>query len=293
MSREFIPLLKPPKLPVLLAGIEVMILEACLVEPGAAIAIQTELRCITALVSFDPLPAGRQQLRIFAASLIAAVPSFEQAPKEYDSFDWLVESISERQAASLCVVVSLPNHSSDIERTLVAVIRNLRDARHHVIQLVVAIAQNPADWAGCVGIDGFVIATEHRDDAAFQMVSMASSLIAPGFLCPIDAEDLSQVIGTPDTPSQFIQAVWFTTTNQLLLSSPEALAVLSKAQMVAVMPATVLRLGSPALLIKAVSAQVLADCNLFIVATYGLVNTPQCAIVPVSLLCRMRQLPSG
>ena len=93
-------------------------------------------------------------------------------------------------------------------------------------------------------------------------------------------------MGTADTPSQFIEAMWFTQTNQLHFSSPEDLAVLGRAKAVAFMPAAILRFASLALLTRTIEGQLPASCSLVIVATYGLVNVVDASITPVSLLCR-------
>lgn len=285
MGREFAPLLRPPPLPLLAAGIELMILETSLALPAIANKQKSEGRYLTVLVSFDPQPSGRQHLRMFAASLIAPVATFEQAPEEGDVSGWLARTLNGRPLAAVCIVVSLPQYSLDTEQAVVAAMREMRDA-HHDIDLVIAVAQNPADWAGCEGVNGFVMAREQRDAIALLMVGMVSSLTAPGFQCPIDANDLSQVMGTADTPSQFIEAMWFTQTNQLHFSSPEDLAVLGRAKAVAFMPAAILRFASLALLTRTIEGQLPASCSLVIVATYGLVNVVDASITPVSLLCR-------
>lgn len=263
-----------------------MILEACLALPTIAGEQNSESRCLTVLVSFNPQPSGRQHLRMFAASLIGAVATFEQASAYGDVSDWVVRVINERSPAAVCVVFALPHYSLHIKQVMVATVRKMRDAHHHHVDLVIAVAQDPADWAGCEGINGFVIARDHVDFMALQMFRMVSSLTAPGFQCPIDADDLSNVIGTADKPSQFIDAMWFTQTNQLHVSSSEELAVLSRAKSVAFMPAATLRHASLGLLTRTIKCQLPVSCILVIIATYGLVNVVEASIIPVSLLCR-------
>ena len=222
---------------------------------------------------------------MFAASLIAAVPAFKQARGEGDISSWLVREINHYLPASACIVFSLPAYSPDVEQTVVAALSKTRDSCHHDIQLVIAVASNPADWAACRGIDGFVLAQEQRDAFALQIFSMVASLGAPEFLSPIDAEDLSNVMGDAFKPSQLIEAVWFSHTNQLYLSSPEHLAVLERAKAAAFMPAITLKLASLALMTQAIVGQVSASCSVISVATYGLVVAAVPGIVPIAIVC--------
>ena len=225
MGRYAEPLIHAHQLPALVNHVEVFIAEARLAHRSSADPHDIEEeQSMTVLVSFDPTPQERQHCRMFAASLMAAVPTFEQAPGECDVSDWIVKAINKRASAHVYMVVSLPAFSREIKEAMVAAVRSLRDAQHQEIYLVIAIAQTPSDWDDFEGVDGFVAGRDHRGVAALEMFKMVCSLIAPGLMHPIDADDLSHVIGSANAPAQFAEAVWLTHTMQLQLSSPERLS---------------------------------------------------------------------
>lgn len=230
-----------------------------------------EEQLMTVLVSFDPTPAQRWAARALAGTYITAQCQFEQLPCKRGLDDWLGDLLKAREPASLCIVLSLPEHSADLDREISRLLSDLGETQRHHLHLTVAVSQNPVEWNACTGIEGFVSAdVKARGSASLQVFNMLAALIAPGMSVCVDAEDLRPVFGTAEQPSLIVNGVWLPGLEVFEVVTHEDRQLLKASSRVAYMPSTPLTISSQTKLLKAIRKSASDDTELVMMGPYGM-----------------------
>ena len=230
-----------------------------------------EVQLMTLLVSFDPQPAQRWSARALAATFIAAHCHFEQLPKACGLGEWLGALLNQRAPASLSIVLQLPDHSETVEQEVGRFLTDLHKFQRHQLNLVIALAERPADWNNRASIDGFVVAADsHKGSAALQVFHMLSALMAPGMSFCADAEDLREVFGFSNQPSRIGNGVWLTQDAIFIASSEDDRQALQASAAVVLMPSTPLRIAAQTQLLKSIRTCAPSDMKLITMAPYGM-----------------------
>lgn len=288
MGRYAESLINAPPLPVIENHVEILIAESRLAyrdanEPD----VVDEEQLMTVLVSFDPTPALRWSARALAATFITAQCQFEQVPLEKKLGDWLGGLLNARVAASLCIVLLLPEYSAEAHKQISALLTGLKEAPHHHLNLTIAVSQKPSDWNVCTKIDGFVLLeAQAGDSAVLEVFNMLASLMAPGMSVCVDGEDLRTVFGTADQPSRIANGVWLPDVEVFEVATHEDRRMLKASSRVAFMPATSLRVSSQIKLLIAIRKSAANDTEFVMVAPYGMATAsrPASRTVPVTLV---------
>ena len=132
------------------------------------------------------------------------------------------------------------------------------------------LALKAADWNSCVGIDGFVLATENQKYyAALQVFNMLSALMSPGMAVCADAEDLRQVFGHADKPSRMLSGVWLSD-DGVFTASEEDQHTLKECTAVAFLPSTFLQLSSLNKLLNVIRKIVPECADIVMMNPYGM-----------------------
>ena len=275
--------------------VEVLIAESPLAHDSSENAADIEgAQLMTLLVSFDPQPAQRWSARALAGSFITSQFLFEQLPAERELDDWLGSYLNERLPAELCVVFLLPEYSASVEEKVKKLIASLKATQHHQLGLAVAVSSTPADWINCVGIDGFILnEAKHGHSAALQVFYLLASLMAPGMLAGMDAEDLRFVCSPANQPSRLLSGVWLNDSAIFITSSDDDKLCLKTCTALAVMPMASLTMSSLKALATAVRKSASEDVHLVTTAPYGLTSEPIFAsrIIPVLLMTSLADRP--
>ena len=289
MGRYATPLITVPPLPELAGGVEVLISEARLAHRASDDPNDVEEeQLMTVLVSFDPQPAQRGAARALAGSFVAAQSTFSQLPVGEDLAGWLNELLNSRVAASLCLVWALPaTYSPGIAQQIESVIAGLRNRQNHHLQITVATAEKSSEWAACISIDGFVATKAlSTDSTAVDVFNMLAALMAPGMNVCVDAEDLRVVFGNHEHPSRMVLGVWPEALDIFMPANNEDEPLMKYSKAVAFMPGHFLKSSSQQKLLRAIRGSVATNCELVMVAPYGLLAEPLLAdrIIPISLI---------
>lgn len=271
-------------------GIEVMTANARLLHGDTSdLSRSEEEALVTILVSFNPTQADRRSARALAGTYVAANCSFEQVPADQDLGDWFQVVVAPSEPTSICAVVfALPDHHSvSIEHEIAGFLDGMKAINGLHLQLTVAIASNAPSWAS-LGIDGFVAAAPASAcGVALQVFELMASLMSPGMVHCVDAEDLKEVLRPAGAPSRLANGVWFPAEGYLCFSAADKSTVQSSAAL------ALLLQGVPSLrslgdLIRAVRALVAADAEVVAVTPYGLRVDLLAArrFIPIQFLCR-------
>jgi hypothetical protein len=287
--RQDVPLMLADLLPPLTSGFEVLVAEAVLKQRAAG--ELSTVRLLTLLVAFDPDEIGRRQARAIAANFLAARCTFFQPPLRSELADGLTEATSRQPLAQTCIVLALPEYDPAVELQLRTFLRTVRDSAHHDVPLVVGVATVPDDWV-YAGLDGFVISEPvKRVPAALQVFTILTSLMAPGFLCALDADDIACGFGDASSPSRIVQALYRPDGRPSETATADDGMALHEASSVVAMPERSLRpltLGKVTTSVHAIGNSM---ANYVMVTPFGLTLEPLSSgnCISVVLLCRPPQ----
>lgn len=179
---------------------------------------------LTVLVLFEPTDTNRWLARSLAASLYAAHTVFEQCQAAPEALHtWLTGVVLQHsQSHSITLALSLPTVSSpDLDQQIVKFLKAVRGADQHHLRLVIGVADKPADWAHCTGVDSFVACTPRsKGQVALSVFRMLTMFMASDLIPCVDTEDLRLTLGSAAQPSTLWEGAWLTTDARLVL--PEA-----------------------------------------------------------------------
>lgn len=239
MGRASKSLIEPAALAEMNGGVEVMITHAMLRHTFSADVTEfSDESLMTWQVSFAPSPEQRRATRAHAANIAAASVTFEQSPANESIEKWLESLMLCRPPSSTCVALMLPSYSQAVASGIASFIASVRTSSTHRLDLVVAVAESPADWAEIQPyVDGFIGAgNTGREITTHKVFTLLSALMSPGQATAIDPEDLRLALGSPSRPSALLEAVWLPQDDALMLGSESDRAMLRACEAVAVLP---------------------------------------------------------
>lgn len=233
MARMARSVLGPPTLPDLSCGVELLVIRTRLEYPPFDEQSAPTEETATFLVLYDPELRARMLARAYAATLLTAW-SFEQPTVNGDG-NFVFEAAAELQRCDARIVVALPPHTPAAELRVGRLLRSLSAAVQR-LELVAAVASEPPAWrelhaasgGGNTGlVSGFVGAEVSAvAETALQLLEFLLTLVAPILLYPATVEELLEMLGPPEEPSQL--------RHYCFADLPAASATLNAAQAIAV-----------------------------------------------------------
>lgn len=272
MGRESKSLIEPAALAEINGGGEVMFAHAMLRCTSSADGTDfSDEGFLTLLLSFAPSPEQRRATRAHAANIAAASIIFEQFPAIESIGKWLESLMVCRPPSSTCVALMLPSYSQEVASGISSFITSLRTSSTHRLDLVVAVAESPADWAEIQPyVSGFVGAGNlGREVTANKVFTVLSALMSPGQATAFDPEDLRLALGSPSHPSSLLEAVWIPQDDVLMLGSESDRAMLRACEAVAVLPCQFMTLKSFHRLIMNVRSCCTEEAHVIPMLPYG------------------------
>lgn len=289
MARQGEALIKRVLTP-LNSGVELFFAESRLAFCPADDTTNTEEeQLITLLVSFGPPDVARWSARAFAATLVAANCTFQSLADTLKLAEKLSELLDNCVAGSLCVVFALPDYSEFLSHQITQFLETVRTRGQHQLNLAVAVCDRPHDWCQCQGIDGFVAAdTGQKNRSALATFHVLTSLMSPGLLNCVDAEDLRGVFGTAKLPCRVTNGVWMTEDASFHLASADEHQRLKSYKAIAFMASTEVKFSSLVQLLNTLRRAATPDVDFVMISPFGMSSEPLMGnqIIPVTLICR-------